>query len=134
MTASTAQDLQPAATELDRASLQRLRDLDPEGKNHVVERVLQAFDTSLQRLLPQGEQAFAACDRETLRHVVHTLKSSSASVGALELSRLCGDIENSLREYGIEGLGAPWAALQYEGSRVAHAVQSLLGRAKAGGA
>jgi len=132
MTASTAQDLQPAAAELDRASLQRLRDLDPEGKNHVVERVLQAFDTSLQRLLPQGEQAFAACDRETLRHVVHTLKSSSASVGALELSRLCGDIENCLREYGIEGLGAPWAALRHEAGRVAGAVQSLLGREKAG--
>ena len=132
MTASTAQDLQTAAAELDEASLQRLRDLDPDGSNHVVERVLQAFDASLQRLLPQGEQAFAASDRDALRHVVHTLKSSSASVGALELSRRCGDIENRLREFGVEGLGMQWAALQHEGGRVCLAVQSLLGRAKAG--
>jgi len=30
--------------------------------------------------------------------VAHTLKSSSASVGALELSRICADIERRLRE------------------------------------
>jgi HPt (histidine-containing phosphotransfer) domain-containing protein len=60
--------------------------------------VLRAFDTSLQRLLGQLEQARAAGDITAMRHVAHTLKSSSASVGALELSRICADIERRLRE------------------------------------
>jgi HPt (histidine-containing phosphotransfer) domain-containing protein len=126
MTSSTAHPPIACAAELDEASLQRLHELDPDGSNHVVQRVLQAFDASLQRLLPQGDQAFAQSDRDALRHVVHTLKSSSASVGALDLSRRCGDIENRLRDVGVDGLAPLWDGFQLEGRRVQAAVQSLL--------
>ena len=130
MTASTAHPPIACAAELDAASLQRLHELDPDGSNHVVQRVLQAFDASLQRLLPQGEEAFAQSDRDALRHVVHTLKSSSASIGALELSRRCGDIENRLRDFGVDGLAPLWEGFQQEGQRVLVAVQRLLGETK----
>ena len=89
---------------LDEASLQRLHELDPQGANRVVERVLRAFEASLTRLLPQSAQALGQGDHEALRHVVHTLKSSSASVGALELSRCCSEIENRLRQEQLDGL------------------------------
>jgi len=111
---------------LDEASLQRLHELDPQGENRVVERVLRAFEASLTRLLPQSEQALRQGDHETLRHVVHTLKSSSASVGALELSRGCGEIENSLRGLHTNGLEQRLALLQAEGQRVLAAVRGLL--------
>ncbi len=115
-----------AAATLDDAALQRLRELDPDGSGQVVGRVLQAFDSSLQRLLPQGEQAFAAHDHQALRHVVHTLKSSSASVGALELSRRCGDLENRLRTLQVDELDSLWVSLHHEGRRVLVAVQAML--------
>ncbi len=115
-----------SAAELDEAALQRLRDLDPDGTSQVVVRVLQAFETSLQRLLPQGETAVADGDHHALRHVVHTLKSSSASVGALELSRRCGDLENRLRTLHDDGLDTLWAGLHDEGRRVLLAVQAML--------
>ena len=83
---------------LDAESLERLRELDPQGANGLLPRVLRAFDTSLQRLLGQLEEARASGDAAGMRHVAHTLKSSSASVGALELSRICADIERRLRE------------------------------------
>ncbi len=130
MTTSTAHQPPACAAKLDEASLQRLHELDPDGSNHVVQRVLQAFDASLRRLLPQGEQALAESDRDALRHVVHTLKSSSASVGALELSRRCGDIENRLRDVGVDGLAPLWAGLLHEGRCVLVAVQSLLAETK----
>ena len=111
---------------LDEASLQRLHELDPQGTNRVVERVLRAFEASLQRLLPQSTQALGRGDHEAVRHVVHTLKSSSASVGALELSRCCSEIENRLRAHQAEGLADMLSTLNAEGERVLVAVRSLL--------
>jgi HPt (histidine-containing phosphotransfer) domain-containing protein len=111
---------------LDEASLQRLHELDPQGENRVVERVLRAFEASLARLLPQAQQALAQGDPETMRHVVHTLKSSSASVGALELSRCCSEIESRLRLQQLDGLADRLAALDAEGARVLTAVRGLL--------
>ena len=125
----TAAPLPPApvlAPVLDEAALQRLQELDPQGTNRVVERVLRAFEASLARLLPQAQQALAQGDHEAVRHVVHTLKSSSASVGALELSRCSGEIENRLRTQQAEGLGALLRELDAEGRRVLHAVRDLL--------
>jgi HPt (histidine-containing phosphotransfer) domain-containing protein len=118
---------QPAAhaSVLDEASLQRLHDLDPQGANRVVERVLQAFEASLTRLLPQSQQALQQGDHESLRHVVHTLKSSSASVGALQLSQYCSDIENRLRLQQADGLAQQLVALNAEGERVLVAVRRL---------
>jgi HPt (histidine-containing phosphotransfer) domain-containing protein len=111
---------------LDEASLQRLHELDPQGANRVVERVLRAFEGSLTRLLPQSRQALQQGDQESLRHVVHTLKSSSASVGALRLSQYCGEIENQLRLQQADGLAPKLSALQAEGERVLAAVRRLL--------
>jgi HPt (histidine-containing phosphotransfer) domain-containing protein len=121
------QHTQPAAVaELDAASLQRLHELDPQGTNRVVERVLRAFEGSLRRLLPQCAQAFAQGDLDAVRHVVHTLKSSSASVGALELSHRCGEIENRLRAMQSVDLDTLLVGLDCEGRRVLAAVQGLL--------
>ncbi len=111
---------------LDAASLQRLHELDPQGTNRVVERVLRAFEASLLRLLPQSVQALRDGDHEAVRHVAHTLKSSSASVGALELSRRCADIENRVRTQQHDGLAERVDALQSEGQRVLEAVRGLL--------
>jgi HPt (histidine-containing phosphotransfer) domain-containing protein len=114
------------AAELDEPSLQRLRELDPDGSKQVVSRVLRAFEASLQRLLPQAAQALEQRDAHALRHVVHTLKSSSASVGALELSRRCGEIENRLRTDPGDDLAPALTGLQREGDRVLVAVQAML--------
>lgn len=111
---------------LDEACLQRLHELDPQGTNRVVERVLRAFEASLQRLLPQSTQALERGDHEAVRHVVHTLKSSSASVGALELSRCCSEIENRLRAHQVEGLDRMLSGLNAEGERVLAGVRDLL--------
>lgn len=83
---------------LDEAALQRLRDLDPGGKNHLLERVLRAFEGSVVRLGAQLVDARARNDMQAVRHAVHTLKSSSASIGALRLSRLCAEIEAAVRQ------------------------------------
>jgi len=101
---------------LDPVALARLRELDPKGENQLLERVLKAFQTAAARLMPQLQEARAANDRSTVRLVAHTLKSSSASIGAITLSQLCGELETTIRNDtgdDIEpGIAAMTAALE----------------------
>lgn len=108
---------------LDRESLERLRELDPGGQGALVERVLTTYAQSLGKLLDQLAAARAAGDAAGLRHVSHTLKSSSASVGALQLSQLCADIERRVRENQADGLETQLDAMADEGRRVLAALR-----------
>jgi len=90
---------------LDATALARLRELDPDGRHGVVVRVLEAFETSLGRLLGQLRDEPDAGDAAVVAGIAHTLKSSSASVGALALSARCAEIERRLRE-GADGEAA----------------------------
>jgi hypothetical protein len=116
-----------AGAVLDAIALQHLRDLDPNGSNKLLERVVQAFSKSLDRLLPELEKARAAgLDLAVIRHVSHTLKSSSASLGALELSQRCAEIEAMARNGEVEGLDKRLDAMHDELARARIALAELL--------
>jgi HPt (histidine-containing phosphotransfer) domain-containing protein len=116
----------PAETELDAAALNNLRELDPQGTAGLLVRVVQAFDISAQRLVPQLEVAVQAGDMSGVRHVAHTLKSSSASVGALTLSRCCAELEAQARESRSEGLAERAAVLIHEVAAARRALHRLV--------
>lgn len=118
-------------TELDAEALKRLRELDPGGKGRLVERVLGAFESSSTKLREQLRQARAARDLEQIRHVAHTLKSSSASIGGLALSRICAEIEASVRADRVANLGAQLDAMDRELDGVLQAVTSMLAASSA---
>lgn len=112
---------------LDEASLQRLRDLDPSGSNQLLPRVINAFLKSLDKLLPDLQRAReAGMDLAAIRHVAHTLKSSSASLGALQLSRLCADTESMARNGQTEGLDKLIDAMHDEAGLVRQTLDALL--------
>ena len=111
---------------LDPQALERLRELDPEGHSKLLSRVAGAFGTSVARLLPQMTTAFEARDMAAIRHVAHTLKSSSASIGAVKLSQLCADIETMSREGRIDGLPEAMSAFDSEVNAVLDALKPLL--------
>jgi len=112
---------------LDEAALQRLRDLDPAGKNHLLDRVLRAFESSVSRLGAQLLDARQKNDMQSVRHAVHTLKSSSASIGALRLSRLCAEIETAVRQEAFTGLPTLLDDVDRELAVVLQAVQPMRG-------
>ena len=90
--------------ELDADALQRLHSLDPTGKNRLIARVVDAFSASSARMLPQLREAAHGGDLKLVRLIVHTLKSSSANVGAIRLSQLCADLELQLRQGRVGGI------------------------------
>lgn len=85
------------ASVLDPQAIVRLRELDPTGAAALIKRVLQAFETSAERLRLQLAAARGANDRASMRLVAHTLKSSSASLGAMRLSQLSAQAEAAIR-------------------------------------
>ena len=114
-------------TVLDAAALARLGELDPKGENRLMQRVLTAFQTSIARLVPQVREASRNADLAGIRHVAHTLKSSSASIGATKLTHLCGEIEAMIRLEKVESLEARVDAMCSEVEIVLKALQQLLG-------
>lgn len=111
---------------LDEQALHRLAELDPDDRGGLLKRVLVTYEQSLRRLGAQFEQARTAGNGDALRQVAHTLKSSSASVGALELARHCADIERALRDGSDPAaLQAELDAVEQQSHRVLAALQSL---------
>jgi len=115
-----------SATLLDADALDRLRELDPTGKSRLMERVLRAFHASASRLAQQFADARRSGDMQGIRHVVHTLKSSSASIGALELARLCAEIEASIRAEAFAALPERLDAMDRELAAVLQVVTPML--------
>jgi HPt (histidine-containing phosphotransfer) domain-containing protein len=113
---------------LDPEAIRRLRELDPSGGNKLLERVVAAFSSSLDRLLPDLARAREGdtIDLAVVRHVSHTLKSSSASLGAMALSARCADIETLAREGRSEGLPEQLDAMLLDIQQVRTALAALL--------
>ncbi|MDE2593200.1 MAG: response regulator [Burkholderiales bacterium] len=110
----------------DSESLRRLRELDPKGDNKLIERVAKAFETSVGRLLPQLDESIKAQDNAGIVHVVHTLKSSSASIGALKLSHQCAEVEAMIRRQSGEDLSPRIRDIPIEVDRVLAGLRLLL--------
>ena len=111
---------------LDAASLAALHQLDPTGANRLVPRVMTIYRSSLARLLGQLTLARERDDVAALRLVTHTLKSCSASVGALALSALCAQAEQAVRGGRLHDLPPLLDQLESEATRVDVAVLQLL--------
>lgn len=116
----------PRVAVLDPLALQRLRDLDPNGASRLMERVVKAFDNSAARLVPLLRTAGAGADVAGIRHVAHTLKSSSASIGAVKLSQMCAEMEAMARQGVMGGMTEKIAALATEITAVLEALKHTL--------
>lgn len=82
---------------LDPSALDQLRALQRPGKPSLVDKVIELFMQDAPAHLAGFRAAAEALDTVEMRRRVHTLKSSSASVGAMALSRACADAEEAAR-------------------------------------
>ncbi len=111
---------------LDETALGRLRELDPDGRHGVLLRVLTAFETSLTRALGQLQEPQTGSDAKLVAGLAHTLKSSSASVGALALSAACAQVEARLRAGQTAALRDDVDLLLVHGRAALRAVGAML--------
>ena len=113
-------------TTLDMAALERLRELDPDGRHGVLRRVLETFESSLARMLVQLAAEIGQGRTQAVADMAHKLKSSSAAVGALALAQSCTDVERRQRAGAPAQLDADVRRLITDGELSLDAVRAIL--------
>jgi HPt (histidine-containing phosphotransfer) domain-containing protein len=90
---------------VDMAALRRLASAGDGDRSEIVARVVNTYRVTSQKLLVAIVDAVDAEDVRAFVSAAHTLKSSSAHLGALKLSSLCKDLEGLGRGDSCEGAG-----------------------------
>ncbi len=96
---------------LDRKTLEGLYALVEEGEPNFVDELIETFLGDAPRLLLEIKTSLKDVDRERLSRSVHTLKSSSAAVGASSLSSQCQYLEGAAHRASISELSEQVAVL-----------------------
>jgi HPt (histidine-containing phosphotransfer) domain-containing protein len=116
---------------LDRSALEAIRALQSEAAPDLLAQVVHLYFESAADMLARLRAGLAAGDHEAVRIAAHTLKSSSANVGAGTLAEMCKQLELAARAKHL-GPGLPDAqALEREYHAVRAALEAEIGETTA---
>jgi two-component system, sensor histidine kinase and response regulator len=93
-----------ASTGLAPEGLAMIRELDPDGSRGLVRRIIDAYSTDAPKLVAAARSAIEGGNIDGVRRAAHTLKSSSASVGAEALAATCREIESESAHGRLDSL------------------------------
>jgi HPt (histidine-containing phosphotransfer) domain-containing protein len=79
-----------------------LRELDEGGEDDLFTELVALFVEDAERLVGELQAALAEGDAHRLERCAHTLKSSSASLGAVRLSAICFELEKRGRAQALD--------------------------------
>ena len=111
---------------LNRQALENIRALSPSNGTALLERVLQAYVNDTPTHLQTLRQAIAAADANNLRKAAHSLKSSSANVGAQALAQACKEMEQLGRNGSTVGAADMLAGMEREFQAVRQSLNAIL--------
>jgi len=117
---------------LDRQVLDQLGTLRTNGKPELLARTINLYLVESPKLIQKLKQAAGANDAPEMVRSAHSLKSSSANVGARILSRYCEDIEQSARRADTEAACKIVAKVETEHGRVQSALSAEVEQLAAG--
>jgi two-component system, sensor histidine kinase and response regulator len=109
---------------LDPGTLDGLRELSRGGRD-VLGKLAGIYARNARTMLDELRSAADADDAERVMRAAHTLKGSSANIGALRLAGLCKDVEAIGRRGTVVGVIAALRALESEYRRVQEALSAL---------
>ncbi len=111
---------------IDRKALAGITALQPPGGEDILKKVVSLYLDSSLTLMQGIREAAGGNNADALYRAAHTLKSSSAYLGALTFSGMCKELEMMGRGNTLEGVAARLAALDQEYARVRDALGKLL--------
>ena len=115
---------------LDPTKLDELRNLQRPGRPSVLQRVVDAYLQETPRLLEGIQQALQDQDRGSLRDHAHSLKSSSANLGASEFAQQCLQLESQAETAAWAELSQIVTVLKEDRATVIQALQKLVSDSK----
>jgi HPt (histidine-containing phosphotransfer) domain-containing protein len=93
--------------------------------------MIEFYLTEAPKLLQTMQTALAASDFKTLRRSVHTLLSSSATLGALELAKHCEQLENLIVAETLTDVAEQVLQIEAEYQRAQRGLQLKLAELRA---
>jgi two-component system, sensor histidine kinase and response regulator len=103
---------------IDEKTLKMIASLAPLGSEGLLKSVIGLYLDSSLTLMAGIREAIKAKDTAALHRAAHTLKSSSANLGAVTFAGICKELEMMGRNNAVEEAGALQAVLTWEYQRV----------------
>ena len=111
---------------IDLTQLNALRKINPSSGDSILKKLITIYLKSSPGFLAQIEDAITTTDRVVLKRAAHTLKSSTANVGATRLAELCKKMETIAETQQITDASAVLSEIQQEFHLVTCALEALL--------
>ena len=115
----------PRAEPIDRAVLEGLRELQVPGEPDLVAEFIRLFRDETPPLLAALRAGVGQGQADQVKKAAHTLKSSSANLGAHQMATLCAELEQRGRSGALEGTPALLDQLEQELERVSQALAAV---------
>ncbi len=106
--------------------LDEILTMERNGARDLLRRLVAAYLSSSAALIDTADRGFAAGDAAMVSQALHTLKSSSANLGAVRFSRACAEIDALARSRALDQAAPRWAALRPTHAVVVAALQALV--------
>ena len=110
---------------LDRKALEQLRAGLGKQAERMLPGLIDRFYQDGERLLGQARQALEQGQADDLRRASHSLKSTSATFGAMALSAMARELENLARDGRLEGAGEQITQAEAEFARAKIALEAM---------
>ena len=107
-----------------------IRSLQRPGQPDMLGKVIDKYLSSSRELLDAMREAIPQRDAATLHRTAHSLKSSSATLGALRLAALCKEAEAMGRTNMLDDMPALWERIQSEYAVVQEALMGELSQVR----
>ena len=115
---------------IDPRAWESIRSLQRPGQPDMLSKVIDKYLSSSRQLLDTMRAAVPQADAGSLHRTAHSLKSSSATLGALRLAALCKEAEAMGRTNMLNGMPALWKKIESEYALVQEALMDELNQVR----
>jgi CheY-like chemotaxis protein len=114
-------------TILNQATLNNIRSLQRQGAPDILEKIIHLYLSNSNNLLEELEKSVRMKDSVRIRSAAHSLKSSSANLGADTLAGLCQKMENMGKEENLQDSDQIFETLKMEYEAACNAMNQEIG-------
>ncbi len=111
---------------IDPQSIENLRDLNPDDGDEFLREITAIFLDDTPQRIAELERSLAAGDNATFIRAAHSIKGSSANLGALILRTAAGTLEHESKVNGLASVGPLLEAVKTEFGRAHVALSALV--------
>ena len=118
----------PHSPVIDPQAIESLRSLNPGDNDEFLREITAIFLEDTPRRLAELDESLAAADVSRFSRAAHSIKGSSANLGAMVLRGAAEKLEHEARHNGLSGVAALLAAVKAEFERARGELSTLIAK------